>query len=293
MKTRNFMFPAIALFLASCGGSKQQTEIAATEEIPQVRVETTVVRPVDQTIDFTGTVESFKQNDICPSTPVRIEKILVDVGDKVTKGQVLVEMDVVQRQQLRLQLSNLEREYERISELHKAGGASQQQLDQIRMQKEVQQTAMKNLIENTTLRAPFDGVITGRYYQSGEMFSLSPTRSGKAGILTLMTLAPLKITIHVNEEYFPKVKKGNAVIVTTDIYPGEEFKGVVHLVYPTIDPATRTFGVEVSIPNTDLRVRPGMFARVMVNFGAMNRVVAPDLAIIKQIGTNDRYVFIH
>ena len=56
---------------------------------------------------------------------------------------------------------------------------------------------------------------------------------------------------------------------------------------------TRTFGVEVRIPNADRRLRPGMFARVNVNFGTMQRVVVSDLAVVRQMGTNDRYVFVY
>jgi RND family efflux transporter MFP subunit len=283
---------ATTLLLASCGGSKQEEEIT-TDELPQVRLETLKKESVEQSHDFTGSVQSFKQNDITPSMPVRIDNILVDVGDNVKQGQILVEVDVVNRQQLQLQLSNLERELERVTELHKAGGISQQQVDQLSVQVKVQQTAMKNMIDNTTLRAPFDGVVTGRYYHPGEMFSMNPTPSGRAAILTVMTLSPLKVTINVNEEYFARVKAGVSVNVTTDIYPDVNFKGAVHIVQPTVDPMTRTFGVEVKIPNADLRLRPGMFARVNVNFGTMQRVVVPDLAIIRQIGTNDRYVFVH
>jgi RND family efflux transporter MFP subunit len=169
----------------------------------------------------------------------------------------------------------------------KAGGASQQQVDQLRVQVDVQKRAMRNMIENTTLRAPFNGVVTARNFHAGEMYM--PGRP----ILTVMTLSPLKITIFVNEEYFSRVRKGMPVTVTTDVYSGEEFKGTVHLIHPTIDPTTRTFGVEVSIANSNLRLRPGMFARVNVGFGAMKRVVVPDLAVVRQVGTNDRYVFVY
>jgi RND family efflux transporter MFP subunit len=276
---------ATMLLLASCGGKKQ--EEITTDELPQVRLYTAKKEMVEQSRDFTGNVQSFKSNDITPSMPGRIDKILVDVGDNVSQGQVLVEMDGVNRQQLELQLANLEREFERVSELHKAGGASQQQVDQLRVQVDVQKRSMQNMIENTTLRAPFDGVVTARNFYAGEMYS--PGRP----ILTVMTLAPLKVTIFVNEEYFSRVRKGMPVTVTTDIYPDENFKGTVHLVHPTIDPNTRTFGVEVSIPNSNLRLRPGMFARVNMGFGAMERVVVPDLAVVRQIGTNDRYVFVY
>ncbi|WP_444332670.1 efflux RND transporter periplasmic adaptor subunit, partial [Parabacteroides johnsonii] len=71
------------------------------------------------------------------------------------------------------------------------------------------------------------------------------------------------------------------------------FKGKVSLVYPTIDPNTRTFPVEIKIDNNDERVRPGMFARVTIGFGTQNHVVAPDLAIVKQSGAGDRYIYVY
>ena len=77
------------------------------------------------------------------------------------------------------------------------------------------------------------------------------------------------------------------------MYEGEEFEGKVSLVYPTIDAATHTFPVEVSLPNTSKRVRPGMFARVTMNFGAKNHVVVPDMAVVKRAGSGDRFVYVY
>ena len=78
-----------------------------------------------------------------------------------------------------------------------------------------------------------------------------------------------------------------------DVYGDEEFAGKVSLVYPTIDATTRTFPVEIKLENKDQRVRPGMFARVTLNFGTQDNVVVPDLAIVKQAGAGDRYVFVY
>ncbi len=77
-----------------------------------------------------------------------------------------------------------------------------------------------------------------------------------------------------------------------DVYGKEEFTGKVSLIYPTIDANTRTFPVEISIPNTDECIRPGMFSRVMLAYGTENRVVVPDRAIVKQTGSGDRYVYV-
>jgi len=77
------------------------------------------------------------------------------------------------------------------------------------------------------------------------------------------------------------------------VYGDEEFEGTINLVYPTIDPNTRTFPVEVRLTNRDQKVRPGMFARVTLNFGTQEHVVVPDLAIVKRAGSGDRYVYVY
>lgn len=83
------------------------------------------------------------------------------------------------------------------------------------------------------------------------------------------------------------------VAVRLDVYGDESFEGKIHLVYPTIDPATRTFPVEIRITNNDQRIRPGMFARVSLSFGTLNHVVIPDQAVVKQAGSGDRYVYMY
>ena len=81
--------------------------------------------------------------------------------------------------------------------------------------------------------------------------------------------------------------------VKLDVYGDEAFEGKISLIYPTIDPSTRTFQVEIQLPNQNQKVRPGMFARASLNFGTEENVVVPDLAIVKQAGAGDRYVYVY
>lgn len=80
--------------------------------------------------------------------------------------------------------------------------------------------------------------------------------------------------------------------VKVDIYPNREFRGDVFRVYPTISADTRTFPVELTINNPDEILRPGMFARVSLNLGVTMALTVPATAVIKQEGTNDRYIFL-
>ena len=84
-----------------------------------------------------------------------------------------------------------------------------------------------------------------------------------------------------------------AADVTFDTYGDEKFPGTITMVSPIIDTASRTFGIEVTVPNTDSRILPGMFGRVTVNFGEERHVVVPDKAVVKQPGSGNQYVYVY
>lgn len=277
----------LTVMMGSCTGGKDKA--ATTEHVvekPRVKVADVTARPVDQIQEYTATVEADVKNNIAPSTPVRIDKIFVEVGDRVSKGQKLVQMDVANLQQTKLQLDNQEIEFKRMDELYKVGGASKSEWDAAKMQLDVKQTAYNNLLENTYLLSPINGVITARNYDNGDMYS------GGNPVLVVEQITPVKLMINVSESYFTQVKKGSSVDVKLDVYGDEVFKGTISLIYPTIDASTRTFPIEIKLDNRDQRVRPGMFARATLNFGTADNVVVPDLAIVKQAGSGDRYVYV-
>ena len=287
-KIQVFIFIA-AFALVSCnGGEKNKEESkAAVSERAKVKLALVKAEPVNQVENFTATVEADVKNNIAPSSPVRIEQIFVEVGDRVKKGQKLVQMDVSSLKQSKTQLDNLKIEFNRIDELYKVGGASKSEWDAKKMSLDVAKTAYKNLEENTSLVSPISGIVTARNYDNGDMYS------GAAPVLTVEQITPVKLMVNVSEGYFSSMKKGMPAMIKLDVYGDEEFTGKVNLIYPTIDSNTRTFPVEVILPNRDQRVRPGMFARVSLSFGVLDRVVVPDQAIVKQVGSGDRFVYVY
>ena len=242
----------LAAFMGSCTGGKDKAAVAVqADEKPIVKLADVKARPVDQIQDYTATVEAEVKNNIAPSSPVRIDQIFVEVGDRVSKGQKLVQMDAANLKQTKLQLDNQEIEFKRIDELYKVGGASKSEWDASKMQLDVKKTAYKNLLENTALLSPINGVVTARNYDNGDMYS------GGNPVLVVEQITPVKLLINVSETYFTKVKKGAPVDVKLDVYGDEVFTGNISLIYPTIDAATRTFQVEIKLDNRDQRVRPG------------------------------------
>lgn len=265
----------LTVVMGSCTGGKDKAATEHVVEKPKVKVADVKARPVDQIQEYTATVEAEAKNNIAPSSPVRIDQIFVEVGDRVSKGQKLVQMDAANLKQTKLQLDNQEIEFNRMDELYKVGGASKSEWDASKMQLDVQRTAYKNLLENTSLVSPINGVVTARNYDNGDMYS------GGNPVLVVEQITPVKLMINVSESYFTQVKKGAPVDVKLDVYGDEIFKGTINLIYPTIDAATRTFPIEIKLDNRDQRVRPGMFARATLNFGTADNVVVPDLAIVK------------
>ncbi len=278
---------ALGMLAVSCGSKSDDKAAAPQEEKVQVKIAKVSSEEIPQTETYTATVESDVKNNIAPNTPYRIERIYVDVGDPVRKGQVLVQLDASNLQQLKLQLENQKVEFNRTSQLYQVGGASKAEYDNAKMQLDVFSTQYRQLVENTQLVAPISGVVTARNYDSGDMYS-----SGNP-ILTIEQTNPVKVLVNISETYYKQVFKGMPVDIQLDAYEGETFYGKVTIVYPTIDQSTHTFPVEVTISNPDQKVRPGMYARATVNFGSQNHVVVPDEALVKQIGAGDRYVYVY
>ena len=98
----------LTVFMGSCTGGKEKVATEQVKKKPIVKLADVTARPVDQIQDYTATVEAEAKNNIAPSSPVRIDRIFVEVGDRVSKGQKLVEMDAANLQQTKLQLDNQE-----------------------------------------------------------------------------------------------------------------------------------------------------------------------------------------
>jgi membrane fusion protein (multidrug efflux system) len=163
-----------SLVLSGCGSkSSTNTDPAATQPakdvktVIPVKVMEIAKTKIARTIDYTATVAAFEEVNMAPSTPGRIEKIFVETGDRIKKGDKLFLMDRTQLYQMKLQLSNLEKDLARFDTLLKSGSAKQQQVDQMKTQYDVTKTNVDFMEQNTLMKSPFDGVVTGKYFEDG------------------------------------------------------------------------------------------------------------------------------
>jgi membrane fusion protein, multidrug efflux system len=293
------VFAFTALLLAACSSKANKPAVAAADPAGETKSATPVrtlalsKTKIARTIDYTATILPYEEVNVVPSTPGRIEKIYVEVGDRVNKGDKLFLMDRTQLYQLELQLSNLQKDLDRIDTLLRSGSAKQQQYDQMKTQYDVLKTNVDFMQQNTLLKSPFYGVVTGKYFEDGEMYAGSPTtQTGRSAVVTVMQVNPLKVNVNISEQYYPLIKRGMKADITADVYKNETFTGTVFRIAPTISSSTRSFTAELELPNRNDLLKPGMFVRVSMDLGEVETFVVPASTVLLQEGTNIRFVFV-
>lgn len=277
--------------LASVACSSKKGAEAATETVaevakPKVTTAQVHIQDVDQQSVFTGNVEGYAVNNITPQQPRRITRLLVDVGDHVKKGQLVAELDNSALAQAKAQYENNKANFERSDELYKFGGESKANWQAMQTAYEVSKSTYENMLENTTLVSPISGVVTARNYDVGDMAAGMP-------IFVVQRINPVKITINVSESLYTYIKKGMEVAVELDALPEQKFTAKVSRITPSIDASTRTFPVELTLANDKELVKPGMYARVTMNYGTRKNIVVPDVAVVKQLGSGNRYIYVY
>ena len=275
-----------ALIMASCGQKASNQQTVIVEEAPKVTVTKVYAENVPQLSTYPTTVEAEVINNITPQSASRINQIFVEIGDHVKEGQKLATMDAINLEKLRLQIQNDSIEYGRTKELYEIGAVSQANYESMTLAYEVSKKTYSNLLENTILRSPISGIVTARNYDEGDMYAMAQP------LFVVQNITPVKMLINISENNYSKIQKGMEVDIVADAFPGETFKGKVNLVYPTIDSRSHTFPVEIIVDNKDEKLRPGMFTRVTVNYGDNYRVVVPDNAVLKQVGADEKYVYV-
>ena len=275
-------------------GMTGAAEPDTTEKIIPVRTQILENTSLARTLDYTANLIAFKEINYAPASPGRIDKIYVEVGARIRKGQVLVEMDKTQLVQAQTQYETAKSSFQRVDTLYQMGSLSEQQYEQTKAQYDMAKSSYEFLVDNTTLTAPISGIVTGKYYENGELYSGAPnTMAGKAAVLTLMQINPLKAIVNISQSNYPDVKEGMKVEIKSEIFPDQVFEGSVYKVYPVIDAATRTFKTELMIRNPKEALRPGMYAEISIQLRDEETLVVPSLAVLKQEGTNNRYVFLY
>ena len=274
--------------LASCSSSSSSkaTEEQSADTVRLVEVAPAEMRALNLSEEFTAQLEAKVVNNITAQAGGRLKQLLVKVGDRVGAGQAVARMEATQAAQAQIQLADAKTNFARMDELYKVGGVSKAQWEQAKSAVDQAKLAYGNAAENTVLRSPISGFVTAKNYDNGDM------TSPQLPVVVIQQIAPVKAIIGVSEQYYSYLKKGAAATLSVDALGEETFSGIVTNIFPTLDPVTHTVSTEIEIANKDLKLRPGMYARVHLDFGTKEALTVPDKAIVRQAGSGARYVYV-
>jgi membrane fusion protein (multidrug efflux system) len=228
-----------------------------------------------------GTAQARESIVLTPKVADTIRAIRFDSGDRVRRGQVLVEMSSVEQAadlaEARAANDAAQQELRRYQELYDRGFASQARLDTVRAGADAAQARLNaggSRIADRTIRAPFAGVVGLRTASPGQFM-----RPGDQ-IGTLDDISEIKLDFDVPETQIARLTQGVQIIATTAAFPDRTFQGVIAHVDSRVDPATRTVRVRAMLPNQDEAIRPGMLMTVQVLANPRDALAIPEIAIL-------------
>jgi RND family efflux transporter MFP subunit len=246
-----------------------------------------------------GTAEAFYEADLGAKVSGFVSELAVDVGTHVRAGQVLARLAVPElveeRNAARAQVTALRSEYERTEMLATRNSVTQKALAEAKSRLDAaiaQEAEVAAEIEFATIEAPFDGIVTARAIDPGDMVhqASSPKGSGQP-LLKVAKLDVIRVKTYVPERDAVWADNGDAAAISFDALAGQVFTGAIARLSGAIDPATRTMLVEIDLPNADGRIRPGLYGQVRLTLEHRDDALALPAAAV-QLGDGGAFVFV-
>lgn len=261
-------------------GCEKKSEVEEKKEeltgIRNVKVATAKRGDISTYIDFSGKLETKQIVNISPAMSSKIVKLFVEEGDEVEEGNILVRLDDTHLVQAEMQYRNLKKKYERMKELKKTGSIDEQTFDEVKTGYEVAKSSYEFMLENTEIRAPFNGTVTLIYKKEGENFDamMDPM------LIRMINLNRMKAKIQVSDVDISKVSIGQKALIKVDSST-EEFTGKITYISPEADMMSGTFNVEIAVKNRDNILKHNQFARIKVlTETSENTIIVPQQAIL-------------
>jgi membrane fusion protein (multidrug efflux system) len=261
-----------------------------------------VPKQVSYTLSAVGSLKTPENVIISPKKAGIIDEILVKEGDRVKKGQILVQLDdvdarlEVERAEARVKEAEAAVETNRnilprFRKLYESQVIPQQTLDELILKVKVDEArldlakaelklARQNLLDHR-IASPIEGVVNLKIASLGEHVNVAP----KDEILSIVQMDPLELEFYVPENWAGKIRLGSMVQFTVKAFSEEKFLASLQFISPTADPSTRNVKMKAMAKNPHYRVKPGFFAEVTIRTGSNpNALVIPEAALFSQEG---------
>jgi membrane fusion protein, multidrug efflux system len=269
---------------------------AKTEAPIKAQVVPVEEHPMPEHLVLTGTLRASQESEVAADAAGKVTATFVERGQRVKAGDTLAILDArgasisasaanAQSQLARAQLEQAQRECDRVKSLKDTGAISQAEYDRVTSQCQTtqwsaaaaaaQQQNAQKVVGDAVIRAPFPGIVGERYVNVGQYVQASTK------VVSLYSPDPLRLELTVPEANVAGIKPEQPVVFTVSAYGDAKFTGTVKFISPNVRPTTRDLVIEAFCPNTDLRLKPGMFAVARLETAEKPLSVVPSNALQK------------
>ena len=296
VKNHLLLPPVAVLILLSAGCANENDDPDDEDETAAVPVEVVVPHRgnIDAVYSGTAPIEAFDDAVVIAKVAGEIREILVEEGDDVRAGQVLLRLDGdrlrLEMQQAEANLAKLEREYRRNVDLREKGLLSAGDFEKIQYEMEALRASYdlaKLEYGYTEIRAPIAGVVSRRFVKAGNTIDVN------APTFEITSLEPLVSYLHVPEREYRRIGKGQPATIEVDAVSGVRFDATVARVSPVVDPQTGTFKITVEVSDETRRLKPGMFGRISIVYDRReNALQIPRSAVLEDADASSVFVVV-
>lgn len=281
----------------SCNKAKNDGQNSSNTAIAtsySVSVVTASKKDVTDSFSQVGTIVAYNDVAVLSETSGRVVKVDAEVGDYKPAGSVLVEVDSELREAAyktaNVTYEKAKKDLERYEALYKEGSISDSQIEQARwsyQSAESQYIVARRQLSDTKITTPISGIVTARNVNIGSMVMGAPQATLVANVVDI---SRLKVKVNVAEKDVIRLKVGEKVDVTTDVFPGEVFTGSIFSISSKGDEG-HTYPVEVVLKNSKQQLKAGMFGRVVFTpKSSGNLIVIPRESIVGSVKDANIYV---
>jgi len=270
--------------LSSCGSEKEEAP-QKPKKIPLVKVQDVSVSKLVSAIDITGTVQANTVTEVKSPADGIIENLLARENQYVEQDKLIAVINPTDRVSLISsnieKIENLER---KLKTTDKNSDGYQNLLSDIEKSKSDLEYA-KNMYKTIPVVCPMNGLVTQRWLDKGSQVST------KENIITITDMSSLVIKAEVNERYFEAIKQGKRLPVILNAYPNDTLQGAISLVYPQIDPVSRSVKFDIKLQNFNKSLLPGMMATIKIPVAVIDEALTiPEYAVLTS-PDNKHFVF--
>ncbi len=292
---KKFFAYSLAIILILCLGffwrhSQQHVQPKSTFQNPTVSVQVAKVSSADipNYLVSMGVLQAQQISNISSDVAGKVANILYQPGAYIKKGTPLIQLDNRTYQadldSAKAALALAKVTYERNQSLESVGAQPKQVIDQMRadfLQAQAKVASMQTLVDETTIRAPFDGYVGAKNVNVGDYVQVGQT------LTILVNRERLQVNYQFPERYLLQLKLGQTVTLTLPSEPKKDrtqFYGVLTYISPAVDPTTHSVALQADVPNPDNRLAPGLFVKVKESIGVSQQaMVVPEASLVPTI----------